>query len=166
VRVMRAIFKLVVAIAAGGIVLATSPAPPAAAAARPNRISIDYVIPKNPSHQPIYQRLKEARFLEKLQAILSPFRLPRMLRIKLQGCDGDANAWYEDDVITVCYEYVDEIYKGVPAETAALGVTPIDALVGPVSTPACMNSATRCLKFSNCRCSGARRMPPTRSPPI
>ena len=47
-------------------------APVEAAPARPNRVSTKYVPPKNPAHQPIYQRLKENRSLEKLQEFLSP----------------------------------------------------------------------------------------------
>lgn len=128
---IRATVKLAFAIAAGCFALAEL-VTTASAAARPNRVSISYVAPKNPAHQPIYQRLKEARFLEKLQGVLSPFRLPRRLLVTMRGCDGEANAWYEDNVITVCYEYIDEIYKNVPAETTSRGVTPIDALVGPV----------------------------------
>jgi hypothetical protein len=100
--------------------------------ARPNRISVSYVAPKNDAHQPIYLRLKEARFLERLQEFLSPVRLPRTLRVRTEGCDGEANAWYESDAIVICYEYIDEIWKIVPAETTAAGVTPIDALIGPV----------------------------------
>jgi len=34
---------------------------------QPNRIRIEYVVPKSPEHQPIYERLKENRALEKLQ---------------------------------------------------------------------------------------------------
>jgi len=103
-----------------------------AAPARPGRIRVSYVAPKNPAHQPIYQRLKEARFLERLQEFLSPVRLPRTLRVQTEGCDGDANAWYDGDAITICYEYIDEIWKTVPTETTPAGVTPIDALVAPV----------------------------------
>jgi hypothetical protein len=130
---MRATMKLFVALAVTCVILVPELAPAAPAApARPNRISVSYVPPKDPAHQPIYQRLKENGFLEKLQKFLSPFRLPRTLRVKTAGCDGEANAWYEDDAITICYEYIDEIWKAVPAETTAAGVTPIDALVGPV----------------------------------
>ena len=52
--------------------------------------------------------------------------------MKAEGCDGDANASYENDTITVCYEYVDELWKAMPAETTADGVAPVDALVGPL----------------------------------
>jgi hypothetical protein len=75
-----------------------------AAPARPGRISVSYVAPKNPAHQPIYQRLKKARFLKRLQEFLSPVRLPRTLRVRTEGCDGEANAWYDGDAITICYE--------------------------------------------------------------
>jgi hypothetical protein len=120
-------------LAIAGMVLVLEPATVAQAApARPKRITIAYVPPKNPVHQPMYQRLKEVRFLERLQEFLSPIRLPRPVRVKIEGCDGDANAVYEDDMITICYEYIDELWKNMPAATTATGVTPIDALVGPL----------------------------------
>src|SRR4029077_9814108 len=84
------------------------------------------------AHQPIYDRLKEVSFLEKLQQFLTPFRLPRALLVKVEGCDGDANAFYENNVITICYEYIELLRKTMPAETTAAGVTPIDAIVGPL----------------------------------
>src|SRR5262245_9307972 len=87
-----------------------------AAAARASRVSVSYVPPKNPAHQPIYEELKRLRFLEKLQQFLTPFRLPRALLVKVEGCGGDANAFYEYSVITVCYEYMDDIWKTMPAQ--------------------------------------------------
>src|SRR5262247_1007177 len=103
-----------------------------AAAARASRVSVSYVPPKNPAHQPIYEQLKQLRFLEKLQQFLTPFRLPRALLVKMDGCNGDANAFYEYNVITVCYEYIDQLWKTMPAETTAAGLAPIDAIVGPL----------------------------------
>jgi hypothetical protein len=67
-----------------------------------------------------------------LQQFLTPFRLPRALLVKVEGCDGDANAFYEKNVITICYEYIEQLRKTMPAETTAAGVTPIDAIVGPL----------------------------------
>ena len=103
-----------------------------AAPARAGRITISYVPPKDPTHQALYERMKEVRFLEKLQELLSPVRLPRPLRVKTEGCDGDANASYENDTIIICYEYVDELWKNVPTQTTPGGVTPVDALLGPL----------------------------------
>lgn len=83
-------------------------------------------------HQPVYRLLKEKRVLEKMQELLGPFRLPRRVLLKVEGCDGRANAYSGDGNVTVCYEYLDEIWRNVPSETTPEGVTPVDALCGPV----------------------------------
>ena len=88
--------------------------------------------PKDPRHLPLYELLKRNRALEKVQEILSPFRLPRRVLMKVEGCDGIANAYSGEGAVTVCYEYLDEIWQNVPTETTPEGVTPIDALVGPM----------------------------------
>jgi hypothetical protein len=61
-----------------------------------------------------------------------PFRLPRRLLLKAQGCDGVSNAWYDDGVITVCYEYLDWVWRSAPEQTTPSGVAPIDAMAGSV----------------------------------
>ena len=76
--------------------------------------------------------MKERRALEQLQEFVSPFRLPRTLEVSLAGCDGEADAFYGDDAITICYEYIDELWKNMPAETTAAGVAPIDTVIGPL----------------------------------
>src|SRR5215468_1378919 len=50
--------------------------------ARTNRMQIEYVPPKDPAFQPIYDALKQNHTLEKLQQIFSPFRLPMDMTIK------------------------------------------------------------------------------------
>lgn len=125
--------KAVLALAFAGMVFIPAMATTAfAAPQKTNRISVSYVPPKNPAHQLIYERLKERKSLEKLQEFLSPFRLPRTLKVELAGCDGDANASYEDDAITICYEYIDELWKNMPAQTTPAGITQIDAIIGPL----------------------------------
>src|SRR5262245_9326903 len=76
---------------------------------RSNRIQISYVSPKNAAHETVFRLLKEWQVLEKLQHFLSPLRLPRALQLQVEGCDGVSNAWYEEDAVTVCYEYLDDI---------------------------------------------------------
>jgi hypothetical protein len=49
---------------------------------------------------------------------------------KIRHCDGRANAWYQRPSITLCYEYLAEIQKGIPKETTPVGITPQDALIG------------------------------------
>ena len=96
-----------------------------------NQIRIAYVPPKNPAHQQIYDLALERQSLENLQEFLSPFRLPWPLNITLTGCDGEADAMYSLDVITICYEYVEELRKYMPEETTPAGIDPVDAVVGP-----------------------------------
>jgi hypothetical protein len=125
--------KAIVALVTGWTLLV--PAAAATAQTAPstaNRVSVSYLPPKDPAHRPIYTLLREMQFLEKLQEFLSPVRLPRTLLVKFEGCDGDPNASYEDAVISVCYEYVDELWRTMPSKTTADGVTPIDAVVGPL----------------------------------
>jgi len=98
---------------------------------RADRIQISYVPPKDAAHEPVFRLLKERQVLEQFRELLSPLRLPRALRLKVEGCDGVSNAWYEDDAITVCYEYISDILSNAPKETAPAGVTRADAIVGP-----------------------------------
>ena len=104
----------------------------ASAGTRVDHVSIRYVPPKNSAHQQIYDQLKHGRALEKLQRFLSPFRLPRTLHISLEECDGEPDAYYDDAAITVCYEYIYELWENMPKESTLAGVTPIDMVIGPL----------------------------------
>jgi hypothetical protein len=98
------------------------------------RIQIEYVAPKNPLHQQIYLQLQERKSLEKVKAIFTPFRLPLDITIRTAGCDGEANASYRPidgrPTVTVCYEYLYELWRRLPTMTMPGGLTPTDALVG------------------------------------
>ena len=114
--------------------------------------------PRIRAHEEVYRLLKERRVLESFKGILSPLRLPRTLRLKVEGCDGVSNAWYEDDAVTVCYEYLQDVLQNAPKET-----TPArrDARGRPGradrSMCSCTRSATPCSTISAFRSSGARR---------
>jgi len=112
------------------LILIVQPAIAVAGEARPNRVQIEYVAPSDPAHQELYEFLKQRRALEKLQEIFSPFRLPADLMLRTIGCNGVSNAWYQRSVVSVCYEYVREIYEFAPKETTASGITPADAVLG------------------------------------
>jgi hypothetical protein len=100
---------------------------------KPNRIEIAYHQPKDPAHRYIYDLMKERRILERFRDYLSPFRLPRALLLKTEGCDGESNAWFEetDYSVTVCYEYIEELKTNAPKTTTPGGVTFQDAIMGP-----------------------------------
>ena len=126
------------AIVVGGIILVAALAMTACSEesdlpeAKTHRVSFNYIPPENPEYLHIYTLLKEDRHtLEKLQKFLSPFRLPWTLEILLAECAGEADAMYWDDTITICYEYLDELWSNMPAETTPAGIEPIDTVVGP-----------------------------------
>ena len=126
---MKALFAVLILAAAG---LHSDPAfAQKSSKLRADRIQIAYAPPKNPDHEPIFRLMKERQVLEKFKEFLSPLRLPRALRLKFEGCDGESNAWYGDDAITVCYEYIDDIFRNAPRETTPAGVTRTDAILGP-----------------------------------
>ena len=125
---MKTLFVLLIAVGAS---VFSDPALARKSDLRADRIQFSYVPPKNPEHETVFRLLKERQVLEKFKQFLSPLRLPRTLRLKLAGCDGDSNAWYEDDTVTMCYEYIDEQLKNAPKETTPAGVTRVDAIVGP-----------------------------------
>ena len=96
-----------------------------------DQIRIDYTLPKNPAHQEAYDRLKKAQALERLKKFLSFIRLPRPLPLKVKECDGVANAWYDNDEVTICYEYLAGILKNAPERDLPNGTTRADAILGP-----------------------------------
>jgi hypothetical protein len=113
-------------------------AAPAAAASpvlHSDRFRVLYELPKDPAHQALFEELKSKRVLEKFREFLSFIRLPRILTLKLAGCDGEDNAWYEPDdrTITVCYEYVEEVRKRAPKAVTPAGATPENAVLGPLA---------------------------------
>jgi len=95
------------------------------------RVVIDYVLPSNSEHKPLYDLVREHRALERVQALLAPIRWPRTLRLEVKGCDGDSSAWYEDGAVTVCYEYLDDIWRGANSPKRPAYITREDAIVGP-----------------------------------
>jgi hypothetical protein len=100
---------------------------------RPKRIDIQYVAPKSEALNPVFELTKKARVLENVQQLLAPLRLPRRLLLKTEDCGGESNAWYDGEAVTVCYEFLDDIWKNVPEATTLAGLAPVDAFVGPVA---------------------------------
>lgn len=97
-----------------------------------NQIDIQYVEPASPDMRPVYNLVKKAQLLEKIRSMLVDLRLPRRLLLKMRSCEGKDDAWYDEAGVTVCYEFVDQIWKKVPERTTPGGITPMDALIGPI----------------------------------
>jgi hypothetical protein len=129
---LAALGRLVLIVPATGVCLAVVLSGRATAAPyQSNQIRVEYDVPKNPAHRPIYERLKQVRALERLQKLLSPLRLPRPLLLKVSGCDGESNAWYDGSAVTVCYEYLADILKNALEGKLPSIITQDDAILGP-----------------------------------
>ncbi|HZX97128.1 MAG TPA: DUF4344 domain-containing metallopeptidase [Myxococcales bacterium] len=107
---------------------------PQAGKGRTGMFHAAYDPPKNPKHQPLYEKLKKAQALERFGEALGAIRLPKPLLLKFAGCDGTSNAWYEpsDGTVTFCYEYVAEIEQGAQGSIAH-GIDPQLAWQGAVA---------------------------------
>jgi hypothetical protein len=94
-----------------------------------DRFRVAYQPPEDKAFTAMYEDLQASQVLESLRSVLSFVRLPRTVRLVLVDCDGDANAYYDPDElsVSVCYEYVRELRQlaenpgrpaGISAESA------------------------------------------------
>ncbi|MER2269847.1 DUF4344 domain-containing metallopeptidase [Methylobacterium oxalidis] len=114
--------------------------PPCAGPARAkiaegDRVRILYEVAKAPEAQVIYREMLARRLLEGLRETLGVIRLPRRLTLRLAECDGEVNAWYapETRMVTVCYEFIQDVQNRAPKYTSPAGVTRHEAIMGPLA---------------------------------
>ena len=88
-----------------------SPSEVASQPVQSDRVIIEYVPPKNSAHNKLYERIVETKVLEKARDYFLPFKLPRPLLLKASPCDGEEEAWFADDTITICYEYLQFVHR-------------------------------------------------------
>jgi hypothetical protein len=125
VSAVKMIFLLV-----GAVIGLVYPDPSLKGSVETGQVKYEYGEPTNTMQQNIRNRLQAKRILERLSEFLSPLRLPRPLTLKVQGCDGQVNAHYWRDQITVCYEYFDFLLKVAPQMPTPEGLTRHQALAG------------------------------------
>ena len=91
--------------------------------------AVEYSIPTHPALKQVYELVKKTRALEQVREILLPVQWPRTLKLELKDCGGEANAGYENAVITVCYELLDDFWRSAKAGRPS-AITREDAFVG------------------------------------
>jgi len=101
------------------------------APAKTGSFRVAYVETTKPELAPIAAKMKERRVLEGAAEMLSALKLPRTLTLKAESC-GEPNAWYdpETDVITFCYELVNDFAKSA-SKAGKFNLTPEQAVIGP-----------------------------------
>lgn len=135
-------FKLRTFLVAGALsaascshVAPTALAPQVIAAADPP-VRIEYREPSNPAHARLYADVRSRHILEHLAECLSVLRVPRTITLSFTGCDGDSNAYYADEtaIVTFCYEYLSDIYRGAAEYHDRHPTTPLGHMIdGPVA---------------------------------
>ena len=123
--------RIALALVFTGIALVTTMPAISFAASKTNQIQFSYVPPEEPGLLEVSNWVMERQPLEKLQEFLSPIRLPRTLKFSLTGCEGEDDAFYWKDKVTICYELVERLYANMPAERTPAGIEPIDTAIGP-----------------------------------
>jgi hypothetical protein len=126
--------KLIVSTAALALALAgpaISSTPAVAQDLKTNRVTVDYLEPRDPKLQGVYERMKQRQVLEEFSRFLAPLRLPTTLRVWAFQCD-TVNAYYKPDyrAIHMCYEYLDDLEKNAPQTVSPEGFTRAEALIG------------------------------------
>ncbi|MDR7036056.1 hypothetical protein J2X36_000792 [Methylobacterium sp. BE186] len=98
-------------------------------------IRVVYQAPKKSEAQEIYREMRARRVLEGLREIVRMVRLPRSLTLRLSECDGEINAWYAPETrsVTVCYEYIQDVWDRAQKATSPPAVFRHDAIFGPVA---------------------------------
>jgi hypothetical protein len=133
-RTKGTVMKLILSAAAftfAAMGLAGAPTAASAQELRTNRVSVDYLEPRNTKLQGVYDRMRQRKVLEEYAQFLAPLRLPTTLRIWGFECDM-VNAYYSPQyrAIHICYEYVDKLEKGIPKGDDLKAFSANEALVG------------------------------------
>ena len=92
--------------------------------------SVVYVEPVQSLHRPIYDKLKAERWLERIQSVIQLFKTPKPVGLRLDNCNGEVEAWFEHDAITVCYEYLHVVARQIEARSLPPWVGSGEALGG------------------------------------
>jgi hypothetical protein len=83
------------------------------------QIDIDYVVPKDAKHRPIYDKLRQHQVLETMQEFLVPLRLPRKVTMKVDECGAPRRPYQPQGPVTICYEYIQLIEAAAPGGRSA-----------------------------------------------
>jgi putative metallopeptidase DUF4344 len=96
-----------------------------------DKITIDYVEPRNPKLQDVYERMKKRQLLEQLALFLSPLKLPTTLRLKTKQCN-TINAFYDpsERSLNICYELILDGEESAPTTVTPEGITRQEAIIG------------------------------------
>jgi hypothetical protein len=109
-----------------GVPAAAQTPPPAQGAS----IRVVHEAPDMVSHREALARLRASRVLEETRALFGAFKLPRPLTLRTRSCGGRGGAFYADDIVTVCYEYIDNAIQNATKPDRPAWIEPDAAIRG------------------------------------
>lgn len=104
-----------------------------AAASRPGRVTVSHEAPTNPSHQAVHDRVKADPTFARARDFFALFKLPRDMTIRTRSCSGRGGAWYYEGVVTVCYEYIQNLLDNAASPQRPDWVSEAGAVSGPIA---------------------------------
>ena len=127
--------RTMIAIALGLLALAgaAQASDAGAAAPRPGRVTVSHEAPTNPSHQAAHDRVKADPTFARARDFFGLFRLPRDMTIRTRSCSGRGGAWYYEGVVTVCYEYIQNLLDNAASPQRPDWVSEAGAVSGPIA---------------------------------
>jgi hypothetical protein len=99
---------------------------PASSGPSTGQVAVVHGEVRDPEHTELARRVRTWKLVEKVQAQLNTLRLPRRLTLTLRECDGLKEAWFDEDGVTVCYEYLRVNYAAARLRANA-GPLPVSA---------------------------------------
>jgi hypothetical protein len=105
----------------------------------------------------VVDALKQNQALEGVREVLLAIRWPRTVRLQVKGCDGEANAGTKRPRLTVCYEFLDGVWRR--ANSCRRPAAMRTRVSAHLWTCSCMKRGTPSSIFSRFLCSAGRKMP-------
>lgn len=117
-----------------GVLSATVPAHTAESPSHPpGAVRVLHEAPTNPDHRAAFERIKSDRTFLKAREAFAAFRLPRELTFRTRSCSGRGGAWYYEGTVTVCYEYLKNVFDNAASPDRPAWVSEEAAIAGPIA---------------------------------
>lgn len=100
---------------------------------RAGRVTVSHEAPANPAHQGAHDRIKADPTFARARDFFALFKLPRDMTIRTRSCGGRGGAWYYEGVVTVCYEYIQNLLDNAANPQRPDWVSESGAVSGPIA---------------------------------
>src|SRR5262245_10262092 len=80
-------------------------------------IEVEYAVPTTPGLRDTHDRMRKLNVLQTLQEFLSPLKLKRTIKVRMDQCSGALSIPYKPDgPVTICYEHLNAIRANAPKD--------------------------------------------------